>query len=122
VSSKTTSRTAASAGKKAAIRRPPPRYVQQQPTPERYREIQQALSDRGYFHGTVDGTWGADSMDALKRFQMDQNVDADGKISALSLIALGLGPKRENAAVRSAPSSVGEPTTESTPPAPNAVP
>ncbi len=34
-------------------------------------------------------------MDALKRFQHDQNLVEDGKIGSLSLIALGLGPKRE---------------------------
>jgi peptidoglycan hydrolase-like protein with peptidoglycan-binding domain len=76
---------------------------QQQPAPDRYREIQQALADKGYFHGSVDGTWGADSMDSLKRFQTDQNLDADGKISALSLIALGLGPRHDAAAGRPAP-------------------
>ena len=37
-------------------------------------------------------------MDALKRFQSSQNIDATGKINSLSLIALGLGPKRETAA------------------------
>ena len=41
-----------------------------------------------------DGVWGADSIDALKRFQKDQNLDGDGKLGALSLIGLGLGPKR----------------------------
>jgi hypothetical protein len=64
------------------------------PTPERYREIQQALASKGYFHGEPNGEWGADSIDALKRFQADQSLMPDGKISSLSLIALGLGPKR----------------------------
>jgi len=41
------------------------RVVQQQPTQERYKEIQQALAEKGYFHGMVDGAWGADSTDAL---------------------------------------------------------
>lgn len=77
-----------------------PHYTQQQPTPDRYREIQQALADKGYFHGTVDGEWGTDSADALKRFQIDQNLDPDGKIGALSLIGLGLGPRRESAAAK----------------------
>jgi peptidoglycan hydrolase-like protein with peptidoglycan-binding domain len=67
-----------------------------EPAPERYKEIQEALADKGYFHGPVDGTWGADSTDAMKRFQTEQNLSADGKISALSLIALGLGPRRVN--------------------------
>lgn len=70
------------------------RSAQQQPTPERYKEIQQALADRGYFNGPVDGNWGPDSVESLKRFQHDQNLTDDGKIGSLSLIALGLGPKR----------------------------
>jgi peptidoglycan hydrolase-like protein with peptidoglycan-binding domain len=67
---------------------------QQQPTPERYKEIQQALADRGYFKAQPDGNWGPESVDALKRFQREQNLVEDGKIGSLSLIALGLGPKR----------------------------
>lgn len=88
------------------------RVVQQQPTPERYQEIQQALADRGYFGGAVDGTWGPDSVTALKRFQHDQNLNEDGKIGSLSLIALGLGPKREASA---APKSPGVKTPGSKP-------
>ncbi len=65
-----------------------------QPSTDRYKEIQQALADKGYFRGTPDGTWGGESVDALKRFQKDQNLDPDGKIGSLSLMALGLGPKR----------------------------
>jgi peptidoglycan hydrolase-like protein with peptidoglycan-binding domain len=74
------------------------RSAQQQPTQERYREIQQALVDKGYFGGPVDGEWGASSADALKRFQHDQSLTEDGKIGSVSLIALGLGPKREKPA------------------------
>jgi peptidoglycan hydrolase-like protein with peptidoglycan-binding domain len=70
-------------------------YAPQQPSAERYKEIQQALSSRGYFKTEADGTWGPASIDALKRFQHDQNLVEDGKIGSLSLIALGLGPKRE---------------------------
>jgi peptidoglycan hydrolase-like protein with peptidoglycan-binding domain len=76
--------------KKVVARRPP---VQQQPSSDRYKEIQQALADKGYFRGPADGAWSGDSVDALKRFQKDQNLDPDGKIGALSLMALGLGPK-----------------------------
>jgi peptidoglycan hydrolase-like protein with peptidoglycan-binding domain len=66
-----------------------------QPSLERLKEIQQALAGKGYFTGEPDGTWGPASIDALKRFQHDQNLVEDGKIGSLSLIALGLGPKRE---------------------------
>lgn len=70
------------------------RSIQKEPAPERYREIQQSLAEKGYFAGSVNGAWGSDSVDALKRFQRDQHIDDDGKLGSLSLIALGLGPKR----------------------------
>jgi peptidoglycan hydrolase-like protein with peptidoglycan-binding domain len=69
----------------------------QQPSPERYKEIQQALAAKGYFTAEPDGTWGPASVESLKRFQHDQKLLEDGKIGSLSLIALGLGPKREPA-------------------------
>jgi len=71
------------------------RTTQKQPSPERYQEIQQALADKGFFKGNVDGTWGPDSVEALKSFQRNQNIGDDGKLGSMSLIALGLGPKRD---------------------------
>lgn len=76
------------------------RNYQAAPTPERYKEIQQALASKGYFKGEVNGTWGPDSIEALRRFQGEQNLEPDGKIGSLSLIALGLGPKRITAQAR----------------------
>lgn len=63
------------------------------PTPERYEEIQQALADRGYYKGSVNGTWGPDSAEALRRFQTDQKIGGDGKLTSKSLILMGLGSK-----------------------------
>jgi peptidoglycan hydrolase-like protein with peptidoglycan-binding domain len=73
------------------------RSYQQTPTPERYQEIQQALAKKGYFQEEANGQWGTSSAEALKRFQADQNLMPDGKLNSLSLIALGLGPKRLSA-------------------------
>jgi hypothetical protein len=70
---------------------PGPSY-QPHPEPERYQQIQQALASNGYYKGEVNGQWGDDSVDALRRFQADHKLPNDGKISALSLIGLGLGP------------------------------
>jgi Putative peptidoglycan binding domain len=75
------------------------RARQLQPTPERYKEIQQALASKGYLSGEPSGTWNQESTDAMRRFQQDQNITASGKIDSLSLIALGLGPKRGPAPV-----------------------
>lgn len=74
------------------------RTRQLQPTPDRYKEIQQALMSKGYLAGEQPGSWNQQSVDALRHFQEDQNLDATGKINSLSLIALGLGPKRETVA------------------------
>lgn len=63
------------------------------PTPDRYKEIQEALAKKGYLHGEANGVWNQDSADALRRFQQDQNLQASGKLDSLSIIALGLGPK-----------------------------
>src|SRR5208282_2623283 len=90
-------KTASTKGKskaKAKTVRQPVRSYQQAPTTARYQEIQQALLKKGYFQGEANGQWGSDSLDALKRFQADQNLMPTGKINSLSLIALGLGAKR----------------------------
>ena len=103
--SKTTSKTK---GK----RRTTARSYQKAPTPERYREIQQALITKGYLQGEPSGEWGPDSAEALKRFQTDQNLTPDGKLGSLSLIALGLGPKRLTAQA----SPVRQPASTPVPP------
>jgi hypothetical protein len=66
---------------------------QSAPTPDRYKEIQGALAAKGYFKAEPSGVWDAQSVDAMKRYQADQKQDASGRITAASLIGLGLGPK-----------------------------
>jgi len=65
------------------------------PTPDRVRDIQQALNERGY-STPVDGAWSKDTEAALAKFQADQNLDGKGKLNSLSLIGLGLGPKHDS--------------------------
>jgi peptidoglycan hydrolase-like protein with peptidoglycan-binding domain len=92
--------------KKTAARRAPTgtwRAGQMAPTPDRYKEIQDALAKRGYLHGEATGAWDQESADALRRFQQDQNLQPSGKLNSLSLIALGLGAKHDTT-VRTAPS------------------
>ena len=82
-------------GKRRVVAKAP--AYQLHPDPERYQQIQQALTDRGYFKGEVNGQWGDDSEDALRRFQIDQKLfDDDGHLTALTLIGLGLGPKHDH--------------------------
>lgn len=104
-----TSRTSAATkrGKKGSRRTATTRRSRQlEPTPERYKEIQQALVTKGYLAADeVTGKWTDSSTEALKKFQADQNLDGNGKINSLSLIALGLGPKRDTSTAAPKPAS-----------------
>ena len=92
-------RSASSRGKKPPVKRVVTwRNRQMSPTPDRYREIQGALASKGFLKPEdATGTWNQTSSDALKKFQAEQNLDSTGKINSLSLIALGLGPRRDPA-------------------------
>lgn len=81
----------ASKSKKTTVAR---RSYQSAPTPERYKEIQGALAQRGYLKSDPNGAWGNDSVEALKKFQEDQKLTPTGKLDSVSIINLGLGPKR----------------------------
>jgi peptidoglycan hydrolase-like protein with peptidoglycan-binding domain len=111
---------AASKGKKSSTRRRTGRKKaatrqargQQQPEPQRIRQIQQALAERGYAVEPT-GVWDAATVEALKRFQEDHNIrnlTGRGKLDPLTLIALGLGPPQS----RTAPSgtAAAEPPRE----------
>ena len=94
----TTTKSASSRGKKTPANRVTWRNRQMIPSPDRYREIQGALASKGFLTPEeATGTWNQASSDALKKFQTEQNLESSGKINSLSLIALGLGPKRESA-------------------------
>ena len=100
-------RTASSRGKKAPAKRVTWRNRQMSPSPDRYREIQGALAAKGFLSPEdATGTWNQTSSDALKKFQAEQNLESSGKINSLSLIALGLGPKRDASPAAPKPPSI----------------
>lgn len=102
--------TTASRRGKRPVRRTTWRNRQLAPTPERYKEIQQALSAKGYLPaGQASGQWDDASAAALKKFQADQNLQASGKINSLSLIALGLGPKHDATSAQKSVNSITAP-------------
>ncbi len=72
----------------------PPR--QSAPSSDRYKEIQGALSAKGYMKTPPTGVWDPDSVDAMKHYQADQKLDPTGRVNAKSLITLGLGPRDES--------------------------
>ena len=44
------------------------------------REIQQALKDKGFDPGGIDGVWGRKTIAAVKQFQAQQGLSVDGMV------------------------------------------
>jgi Putative peptidoglycan binding domain len=56
------------------------------------RSAQQALNDRGYNAGSVDGQWGPATEDAVRRFQQASGLPQTGELGRSTLNALGVAP------------------------------
>jgi peptidoglycan hydrolase-like protein with peptidoglycan-binding domain len=54
------------------------------------RQLQQALNDKGFNVGTVDGEWGPRTEDSLKKFQGSKNMTSSGQLDDSTVMALGL--------------------------------
>ncbi|MBV8587078.1 MAG: peptidoglycan-binding protein [Verrucomicrobia bacterium] len=52
--------------------------------------VQTTLTQLGYYHGTIDGTIGADSREAIRAFQAKQKLPVTGTIDPTLLNALGI--------------------------------
>jgi hypothetical protein len=108
-SKKTVASKKGKSAKKPAIAASTWRNRQMAPTPDRYKEIQQVLIDKGYLKSEANGVWDAQSQDAMRQFQTEQKLSPTGKLSAASLIALGLGPKTDAASLSPPPAAIDSP-------------
>jgi hypothetical protein len=64
------------------------------------RDAQQALNDRGYSVGTVDGIYGPTTEQAVRDFQRAQGLDQTGQLDARTLAALNVPNNRSAASSR----------------------
>jgi peptidoglycan hydrolase-like protein with peptidoglycan-binding domain len=88
------------------------------------RELQQALNDKGFDAGPVDGKAGPQTKSAIKKFQQAQNLTASGKLDQQTLAALSL-PQNGSTSAQSSPSASQEmkdQTSSSTPQQPSSTP
>lgn len=65
------------------------------------KEVQQALKDKGYDPGPVDGTMGARTKEALKSFQSASNLQATGTLNAETAEKLGVQSSGSTSSSRS---------------------
>lgn len=54
------------------------------------KEIQQKLKDLGYYTGEIDGILGQSSISAIKKFQLDNGLTADGIVGAKTASKLNI--------------------------------
>lgn len=90
------------------------RKGQQGITPERAREIQEALIRQNYLTGEPSGIWDARTQAAMVKYQADNGWQTKVTPDSRALIKLGLGPNySENELVNPAPRSSEGVTTAS---------
>ena len=61
-------------------------------SPTTVREVQQALNDRGYDPGPIDGQWDSQTQSAVHQFQQAKGMQATGQIDQQLLAALQVNP------------------------------
>src|SRR3569833_1843709 len=90
---KPVSKAATKQGSKKVVRSHAPvttwRNRQMSPTSDRYKEIQQALIDKGYLISEPTGVWDNKTQDAMTRFQNEQKQPPTDKNTAATQIGLG---------------------------------
>ena len=67
-------------------------------TADQIKAVQKALNDAGYNCGPVDGLAGKKTQKAVKQYEQDNDLDADGIIDDALMIALGIDPEPKTAA------------------------
>ena len=58
--------------------------------PNTVKQVQQALSTRGYDPGTMDGKWSSKTESAVKDFQKSEGLQANGQLDQQTLASLGV--------------------------------
>jgi Putative peptidoglycan binding domain len=58
--------------------------------PARVKEIQKALTDRGFYKDELSGTYNESTKDAMRRFQVNEKIPVTGYPTAHALKRLGL--------------------------------
>ena len=72
---------------------PAPAYAYQPAvSPRGVAAVQDRLRQLGYYHGNVDGVWGAEAQQALQAFQQGHGLQPDAQLNPITISALGLNP------------------------------
>jgi peptidoglycan hydrolase-like protein with peptidoglycan-binding domain len=70
-------------------------------------QLQQALNEKGFSVGAMDGEWGPRTEEALKKFQGSKNMGSSGQLNAETISALGLNSS-DFGVMEKSPQTTGE--------------
>lgn len=59
-------------------------------SPSTVRQVQQALNQKGYDVGKVDGNWGEQTASAVRNYQQAQGLEPTGELNMRTLSSLGI--------------------------------
>ncbi len=61
------------------------------PNPDQIKKVQQALIDKGFYSGPVDGVMSKSTQEAIRTLQKSKNLDVSGNLDDKTARELGLG-------------------------------
>jgi len=87
---------------------------------EQTQAVQQALKEKGFYYGQVDGQGGPETDAAIRRYQIREGLDVTGKMDEQTLDSLHLGGGDDSNTLHAVPPPSGDSAARDTP-APKAV-
>ncbi|MCD7872465.1 MAG: peptidoglycan-binding protein [Clostridiales bacterium] len=61
------------------------------------KQIQKKLQELGYYNGSIDGIFGSETQNAVKKFQRNVGITVDGIAGSKTMLYLGLGGSSSSA-------------------------
>jgi peptidoglycan hydrolase-like protein with peptidoglycan-binding domain len=71
---------------------PPVAVAPTTPSPRGVQEVQARLRQLGFYHGAIDGVWGAETQSAISAFQQGRGLQPNGQLNPTTVAALGINP------------------------------
>jgi peptidoglycan hydrolase-like protein with peptidoglycan-binding domain len=71
-------------------------------------QVQQSLSDKGYYHGRADGVIGPQTRAGIREYQKSERLPVTGRLDAETAGKLGVGPESIGGSFKGAGQEVGQ--------------
>lgn len=72
------------------------------------QNVQQSLSDKGFYHGRADGVLGPQTRAGIREYQKSESLPVTGRLDAKTAGKLGVGPESIGGSFKGAGQDVGQ--------------